>query len=199
AGVGGFDFHVIVEAEQRDRDPNLAAERRSRRRAQNHHDSTFDVIDCVCGSALLRQCSAKRNATDQRSAGRPHGISQRVVLPHDAATSPYPVTTRLTAFGPLPFLSGSTSKLMRWPSTSDFSPARSTAVMCTNTSRPPSSGLMKPYTRSPLTNLTVPVIAIDNSAVLCVGVAPHGTTARPDIHMGKEHQPQTASVTPPAP
>src|SRR4029077_5116338 len=125
------------------------------------------------------------------------GEPPRSFTPNVAAVQP--VTTRLTAFGPLPFLSGSTSKVMRWPSFNDFKPARSTAVMCTNTSRPPSSGLMKPYTRSPLTNLTVPVIAIDNSAVLCVGVAPHGTTARPDIHMGKEHQPQTASVTPPAP
>src|SRR5271165_1141803 len=32
--------------------------------------------------------------------------------------------------------------------------------MCTNTSRPPSSGLMNPYPRSPLKNLTVPVIDI---------------------------------------
>src|SRR5580700_9132882 len=143
-GVGGFDFHIVVEAENGNCDPDLAAERRRRRRAQNHHCSTFDVTDFVCGSAFLRQCIARRNATDQRSAGRPHGISLRVALPHDAAPPPYPVTTRLTAFGPLPFLSGSTSKLMRWPSTSDFSPARSTAVMCTNTSRPPSSGLMKP-------------------------------------------------------
>ena len=46
-------------------------------------------------------------------------------------------TTRLTALGPLPFLSGSTSKLMCWPSISDLKPARSTAVTCTNTSRPP--------------------------------------------------------------
>ena len=52
--------------------------------------------------------------------------------------------TKLTAFGPLPFLSGSTSKVMRCPSARSFSPARSTAVMCTKTSRPPSSGLMNP-------------------------------------------------------
>src|SRR6185312_5916806 len=32
--------------------------------------------------------------------------------------------------------------------------------MCTNTSRPPSSGLIKPYPRSPLKNLTVPLMAI---------------------------------------
>src|SRR5262249_53716877 len=75
-------------------------------------------------------------------------------------TDDQPLTTRFTAFGPLPFLSGSTSKLMRCPSLSDLRPARSTAVMCTNTSRPPSSGLMKPYPRSLLKNLTVPVIAI---------------------------------------
>src|SRR6266581_6746920 len=75
-------------------------------------------------------------------------------------TADQPLTTRFTALGPLPFLSGSTSKLMRCPSLSDFKPARSTAVMCTNTSRPPSSGLMKPYPRSLLKNLTVPVVAI---------------------------------------
>src|SRR6516165_1647793 len=45
--------------------------------------------------------------------------------------------TRLTAFGPLPFLSGSTSQVMRWPSISDLRPARSTAVMCTNPSPQP--------------------------------------------------------------
>ena len=37
--------------------------------------------------------------------------------------------TRLTALGPLPFLSGSTSKVMRCPSVRSFNPARSTAVM----------------------------------------------------------------------
>ena len=37
--------------------------------------------------------------------------------------------TRFTAFGPLPFLSGSTSKVIRCPSFNPFKPARSTAVM----------------------------------------------------------------------
>src|SRR5262249_16044394 len=71
-----------------------------------------------------------------------------------------PVMTRLTTFGPLPFLSGSTSKERRCPSLNDLSPARSTAVTCTNTSRPPSSGLMKPEPRSALKNLPVPAMAI---------------------------------------
>ena len=37
--------------------------------------------------------------------------------------------TRLIALGPLPFLSGSTSNVMRCPSVNPFHPARSTAVM----------------------------------------------------------------------
>src|SRR5215510_2159785 len=40
-----------------------------------------------------------------------------------------PVTTKFTAFGPLPFLSGSTSKLIRCPSFRPLSPACSTAVI----------------------------------------------------------------------
>src|ERR1700688_1686995 len=43
-----------------------------------------------CGGTLLQEYIARRSATVQRSAGRPHGISRRVALPHDAATSPYP-------------------------------------------------------------------------------------------------------------
>src|ERR1700691_1224709 len=75
---------------------------------------------------------------------------------------------------------------MRWPSISDFNPARSTAGMCTNTSRPPSSGLMNPYPRSPLKNLTVPVIAIEQLLPRgCFAAGPHGATAWPDIHTGK--------------
>src|SRR3954447_13896331 len=89
---------------------------------------------------------------------------------------------------------------MRWPSLSAFSPARSTAVMCTNTSRPPSSGLMKPYPRSPLKNLTIPAIAIGSTPYPegYFAAGPHGATARPDIHGGMESA-RYGLVTPPAP
>src|SRR5262249_26270053 len=112
-----------------------------------------------------------------------------------------PLTTRFTALGPLPFLSGSTSKLMRCPSLSDLRPARSTAVMCTNTSRPPSSGLMKPYPRSLLKNLTVPVIAIGKllSPTLLRRRPPRRGGSAGHSQTGERHRPQRASVTPPAP
>src|SRR4051812_17219643 len=72
---------------------------------------------------------------------------------------------------------------MRCPSVKSFKPACSTAVMCTNTSRPPSSGLMKPYPRSPLKNLTVPLMAIlqTPSPRNASPPIPHGAVARPNI------------------
>src|ERR1700709_431297 len=45
-----------------------------------------------------------------------------------------------------------------WPSLSELRPARSTALMCTNTSLPPSSGAMKPNPLVALNHLTVPVV-----------------------------------------
>src|SRR3954470_16143939 len=106
--------------------------------------------------------------------------------------------TRLTALGPLPFLSGSTSKLMRWPSFSDFMPARSTAVMCTNTSRPPSSGLMNPYPRSPLKNFTTPPCAIGKLPFpIAPPPGPHGTAAGPDIPRERRRHPDVISAGPP--
>src|SRR5262249_38809559 len=111
-----------------------------------------------------------------------------------------PVMTRLTAFGPLPFLSGSTSKEMRCPSVSDLSPARSTGVACTKPSRPLSPGLMKPEPRSALKNLAFPAMAI--------GKLPFPVVAPPPTPMARrlgrtftngESSGLTASVTPPGP
>src|SRR5262249_15831019 len=111
-----------------------------------------------------------------------------------------PVMTRLTAFGPLPFLSGSTSKEMRCPSVSDLSPARSTAGTWPNTSRPPPSGLMDAEPRWALKNLTVPAMAI--------GKLPFPVVAPPPTPMARrlgrtftngESSGLTASVTPPGP
>src|SRR3569833_2047803 len=53
-------------------------------------------------------------------------------------------------------LSALISKVTFWPSASPESPARSTALMCTNTSVPPSCGWMKPKPFWPLNHLTVP-------------------------------------------
>ena len=73
-----------------------------------------------------------------RRAARRHQLSFLIANKEDARSQPpgrfaagifYDETTRLTALGPLPFLSGSTSNVMRWPSARSFSPARSTAVM----------------------------------------------------------------------
>src|SRR3954452_16450402 len=50
-----------------------------------------------------------------------------------------------------------TSKLTFWPSISVRMPARSTALMCTNTSFDPSVGWMNPNPFCELKNLTVPV------------------------------------------
>src|ERR1700694_3209383 len=47
-----------------------------------------------------------------------------------------------------------------WPSLSEPMPARSTALMCTNTSLPPSSGAMKPKPFVALNHLTVPVVIL---------------------------------------
>jgi hypothetical protein len=45
---------------------------------------------------------------------------------------------------------------------------------------------MKPYPRSPLKNLTVPVIAIEQLLPRgCFAAGPHGATAWLDIHTGK--------------
>src|SRR5262249_3257003 len=78
------------------------------------------------------------------------------------------------------------------PSLSDLRPARSTAVMCTNTSRPPSSGLMKPYPRSLLKNLTVPVIAIGKllSPMLLRRRPPRRGGSAGHSQRGERHRPQ---------
>src|SRR5439155_21265653 len=105
---------IEIEAEQAGGDLDPAAEWRRRNRTQDHHGKDLQNFRLDIFTAT------------------------------NGPLKTQPVITRFTAFGPLPFLSGSTSKLMCCPSLSAFRPARSTAVMCTNTSRPPSSGLMKP-------------------------------------------------------
>ncbi|CDX15823.1 hypothetical protein MPLB_1540072 [Mesorhizobium sp. ORS 3324] len=67
---------------------------------------------------------------------------------------------RLTAFGPLPMRSGSTSKVTFWPSTRVRRPEASIAEMWTNTSLAPPSGVMKPKPLVALKNFTVPVWAM---------------------------------------
>src|SRR5690606_13272259 len=62
-----------------------------------------------------------------------------------------------------------------WPSRRPVRPERSTALTCTNTSAPPSSGAMKPNPLAMLNHLTVPV---------AIGATPQKRTAseasRPD-------------------
>ena len=67
AGVGGFDLHVVVEAEPGNRYPHLAPERRGRRGTQNHHGST--IIE-----SLLRRDDSRGNARSNggRAAARCH-------------------------------------------------------------------------------------------------------------------------------
>src|SRR5262249_17532080 len=108
------------------RDPNLADERRGLGAAQRQHgrhgDEGMAIDDRPSrGDGLQREQSA--------AAG---GLARQ------------PVMTRVTAFGPLPFLSGSTSKQIPCPWVSRLGPAGSAAVTCTKPSWPPPSGLMKP-------------------------------------------------------
>src|ERR1700687_5464012 len=61
--------------------------------------------DCACGGIFHGdRCPSRIRSGTGIFAGGCFGAARR-----------QPVTTRLTAFGPLPFLSGSTSKVMRWP------------------------------------------------------------------------------------
>src|SRR3981081_2160496 len=164
------------ELERQDR----VALRRSRER-QLHHHRRVERSPVRTG--------ARRRELSLLIATKKHPIASRPLSTAGIFLRParQDAITRLTALGPLPFLSGSTSNVMRCPSIRSFNPARSTAVMCTNTSRPPSSGLMKPYPRSPLKNLTVPVIAIEQLLPRgCFAAGPHGATAWLDIHTGKD-------------
>src|SRR6202000_2843497 len=61
-------------------------------------------------------------------------------------------------------LSVLSSKLTFWPSARPERPARSTALMCTNTSLPPSLGWMKPKPFWPLNHFTVPVVIFFSQA-----------------------------------
>src|SRR5579863_8691102 len=57
-----------------------------------------------------------------------------------------------------------TSNVTFCPSASPESPARSTALMCTNTSVPPSLGWMNPKPFWPLNHFTVPVVILFSKA-----------------------------------
>src|SRR5512133_3348451 len=121
--IRGLDGDVAIEAEHARGNAHLTDKRRGGRAAQRQHGDTIS----------MRVTGSDSQATAWAASA-----------PTSGGLADQPVMTRLTAFGPLPFLSGSTSKERRCPSVNDLSPARSTAVTCTNTSRPPSSGLMKP-------------------------------------------------------
>ena len=65
----------------------------------------------------------------ERGSTRPAELHRQNLIPLSARASAHDEITRLTALGPLPFLSGSTSNVMRCPSVRSFNPARSTAVI----------------------------------------------------------------------
>src|SRR6185369_12760072 len=113
--IGGLDRDAAIETEDDRRHPDLAAEWRCRRGAQDHW-----------GSSRVARRKSIRPSWPRRVQDRARLL---VGLMLRGRRRCQPVMTRLTAFGPLPFLSGSTSKVMRWPSLSNFRPARSTAVM----------------------------------------------------------------------
>ena len=94
------------EAEQARGDSDLADERRGRRVQERQH-----------GSVPMRW----RRSTSTRAGNWPDGQGKDRTAIRGQRRS-QPVITRLTAFGPLPFLSGSTSKEMRCPSFRDLRP-----------------------------------------------------------------------------
>src|SRR5229473_2974582 len=103
----------------------------------------FDRLESLVGWAKARSCAPcppsrglwwARGAC-HRAGRRPDPLALPTLraIPRDRNRH-QPDSTRLTAFGPLPFLSGSISNVIRCPSLRSFSPACSTAVICTNTS-----------------------------------------------------------------
>src|ERR1700688_35509 len=60
-----------------------------------------------------------------------------------------------------------------WPSLRELMPARSTALICTNTSVPPPSGAMKPKPLVALNHLTVPVAILLLQDAQMRGCHPH--------------------------
>src|SRR3979411_957772 len=64
-----------------------------------------------------------------------------------------------------------------WPSLSEPMPARSTALMCTNTSLPPSSGAMKPKPLVALNHLTVPVVILSSPKMRECAMCPRASRA----------------------
>src|SRR5262249_58182098 len=89
-----LDFDLTVKAEHADRDTGLAAERRTKTGTQRHHRQT--------PSFLAATGIQRRSATATTSIDYACG-------PLASPARNQPVMTRITAFGPLPFLSGSTS------------------------------------------------------------------------------------------
>ena len=72
-------------------------------------------------------CTPPRS--ERRAQALPISHSQKFSPLSSSCLWAHDEITRLTALGPLPFLSGSTSNTKRCPSVRSFNPARSTAVM----------------------------------------------------------------------
>ena len=112
----------------------------------------------MCGSRPRRPAWA---AAPGRSSTHP---SNQNPAPGNPDTGPIVVrrahdyAARRFSAEDLPFRSGTTSKETFCPSLRLLNPARSTALMCTKTSLPPSSGWMNPKPFWLLKNFTVPVV-----------------------------------------
>ena len=99
----------------------------------------------------------KRNFVDWRRAEPAATSSFRIARMATPERRKAYSARRLTAFGPFPMRSGSTSKLTFCPSMRVRRPDASIAEMWTNTSFAPPSGVMKPKPLVELKNFTVPV------------------------------------------
>jgi hypothetical protein len=106
------------------------------------------------GGSSVRYRHARKLTPPSRSLSR--GVNS--LRGEGAGIAAYEAFFSCAACLPRPFLSSSNSKLTRSPSLSARMPAASTAVACTNTSLPPSSGVMKPKPFAELKNLTLPLI-----------------------------------------
>src|SRR4029077_14117285 len=109
--------------------------------------------DRALGPAGAAPAESSFRSKDNAATSRVHRKPAR----QDAAValSVQSVTTKLVA-AIFPFCSRVNSNWTFCPSDSEASPARCTAVICTNTSFDPSSGIMNPYPLVGLNHLTVP-------------------------------------------
>src|ERR1700748_236189 len=118
-------------------------------RLERYFQGKLRLVSCC--SSLIRMCNKRRplNPRIERATWTFQYIREM------AQTGQ--ASDRFSALTLLRILSVLTSNETFWPSARPPRPARSTALMCTNTSLPPSLGWIKPKPFWPLNHLTVPV------------------------------------------